>query len=80
MKVSYASQYELSCIVVDPSDDPDEVIKMAQLEGAIYYDGEDDCLVLDIPEKGRWVGPELYTEQSFRRSMRQPARSNRGGK
>ncbi len=66
----YSSQYDTSCIVVEEGDhldySIDDVIHAAVDGGATYNDGEDECLVVQLP--GRPV--ELYTERALRGSLR----------
>lgn len=64
MHVKFASQYNINCIVPEPDDTVDEIVQACRDDEAIRtVDGEEFCVELR-PE----VGPELWTEDSLRRS------------
>jgi len=69
---TYSSQYRTSCIVVEEADlgdyTIDEIIEEAIEKEATYHDGEDVCLVVQLP--GRPI--ELYTKRAFRMSFKDP--------
>lgn len=70
MKTMWSDQYKKGCVVVEAGDTLDEIIAKANDEGAFYFDGEDECFVIDFRDKPeRQVGPELYTEEALRRSF-----------
>src|ERR1700743_2694315 len=70
MKAKFAEQYGRVCLVIDGTEDADEVIERAHADEATYNDGEDVCLVIRFPDRPQ----ELYTEDALRRSLR--AQSN----
>ncbi|MFD5089375.1 hypothetical protein ACFWMR_02150 [Amycolatopsis thailandensis] len=65
MRIKYASQYEISCVVPEPGDTADEIIQGCRDDEAVrLVDGEEFCVELRAD-----VGPELWTEESLRSSM-----------
>jgi len=69
MKLGYAKQYQKSCIILEPEDELDDVIHMAELENAIFYEGPD--LTLDKTYVVQFPGrpKELYTKRALRGSL-----------
>lgn len=66
----WSDQFKKPCVVIEAGDTLDEIIKQAYDEGSLYFDGEDNCFVVDFRDKPeRLVGPELYTEEALRRSF-----------
>lgn len=67
MRVIYAEQYGTPCVSAIHEDSADAIIAFCRENGAIYHeDGPDDeCFVVVLRPD---IGPELYTEQSIRRS------------
>ena len=63
--MEYCEQFDCTCIVVDKNDDADYVIETAKLEGATYFDGEEELLCLRFPGRHQ----ELYSETALRRSL-----------
>lgn len=73
MKVEFAEQYNVPCLVLDGSETPDDAVERAARDECMYFDGEDRCYVVRFPD-----GPqELYTEAALRRSL--PMRSVQSG-
>lgn len=69
MKVEFAEQYNVPCLVLDGSETPDDAVERAARDECVYFDGEDHCYVICFPGRS----PELYTEDALRRSL--PMRS-----
>ena len=66
MRTIFAEQYGTACIQLHEGDDIDEVIELAQFEGAEYEEEPNDfAFVVEFP--GRF--PELYTERALRGSF-----------
>jgi len=66
MRVIFASQYNSACIQLHEGDEVDDVIEMAQCEGAEYEEEPNEwAFVVEFP--GRF--PELYTERALRGSF-----------
>lgn len=71
MRVGYSFQFNCPSIVIEDGDTAEDVIEQAELEKAVYHDGEELCIVADFQnEPNRRVGPEVYTKGSLRRSMK----------
>lgn len=69
MKTKWSDQFKKSCVVVEAGDSLDEIIAEADNIDAYYFDGEDQCLVIEFQDDpNRLIGPELYTEEALRRS------------
>lgn len=68
MRIEFAEQYSVPCIVLEGTEDPDEVIAFAQESEAVFYpEGPDDPhFVLQFPKRPQ----ELYTERGLRGSLR----------
>lgn len=67
MYLGHSEQFGTSSVVLeDIPQDPDQVIQYAEENEATYFDGEDNCFVVQFP--GRPV--ELYTESALRRSLK----------
>jgi hypothetical protein len=61
----YATQYQSLCLVPHPDDTADTIIQECRAVGAIrLVDGEE--FVVQLRDD---VGPELWTEDSLRRSL-----------
>jgi len=63
--VTDSMQYGTPAVVVPEKatkENVDEIIDFARFEGAICNDGQDDCIVVQLP--GRPI--ELYTERALR--------------
>lgn len=75
MRQRYSSQFRRACVVVDEGDRVEDVIELANDIGARYYDGEDNCYVVEFTDTTRPAGPELYTGRALRRSFKPPAKS-----
>lgn len=65
MQVEFAAQYGKCYLLLDGTENPDEVMNAAREVEALHYDGEDLCLVLQFPNRPK----ELYTEEAMRRSL-----------
>ena len=66
MRTIFAEQYGTACIQLHEGDDIEEVIELAQIEGAEYEEEPNDfAFVVEFP--GRF--PELYTERALRGSF-----------
>lgn len=68
MRVEFAEQYGVPCLVLDDIDlteNAEVIILKAYLDEATYWDGEDTNLVLQFP--GRPM--ELYTENALRGTL-----------
>ena len=66
-RVVFSDQYNLACVSVENADmvQPDALISECELAGAIrYVEGVEYCVQLRDD-----VGPELWTEDSLRRSV-----------
>ena len=66
-KVVFSDQYNVACVSVESADwiDPDALIAECQANGAIRnVDGTEYCVELRED-----IGPELWTEESLRRSV-----------
>ena len=64
MRVGYANQYQKPCIILhNRTEVMEDVIELAELEDAIFWDGpdEDVCYVVQFP--GRPM--ELYTKNAL---------------
>jgi len=72
MQLSYSSQFRTSCIIIELGDhDPDKIIECAEEEGAVYFDGKEDLIVVDFQNNPkRMVGPECYTKSALKRSIK----------
>lgn len=66
MKVEFAEQYGVPCLVLDGTEDFKAAIAAAHVAEAVYDDGEDECLVIRFPDRPQ----ELYTEEALQRSLR----------
>lgn len=66
MRVEFAEQYGVPCLVLEGTENADDVIERAHRDEATFFDGEDVCLVLRFPDRPQ----ELYTEQSLRGSLK----------
>jgi hypothetical protein len=65
MQIVRSQQYGINCVVVGPGVTAQQVIDVCREEGAVReVDGVEFCVELR-PE----VGPELWTEESLRRSL-----------
>lgn len=67
MRLSYASQYGTACVVIEDGDRASDVIDCAVMNEATYLEDEEECVVADFQ---RGVGPEIYTKEALRRSIR----------
>jgi hypothetical protein len=63
--MEYCEQFDCMCLVLDKTEDADEVIETAKCEGAIYFDGEKELLCVKFPGRPQ----ELYSETAIRRSL-----------
>lgn len=77
LREGYASQYGCPSVIIDDVDnDEDRVIEFARSIRATVYDEGTEDYVVDFrisPGKvgfNRHVGPEIYTEESLRSSIR----------
>lgn len=66
MRISFSEQYGAPCLVIEGTEDADEVIARARRDECVYFDDEEDCLVIEFPDRF----PELYTETALRGSLR----------
>lgn len=59
----YAPQYGKPCVIVADEAvlEPVEVMDFCHRVGAIYDDGEDDCYVVQLPDRPQ----ELYTKEAL---------------
>ncbi len=79
MRISASRQYGgCGALMMETSDFPfterdiEELIELAHREEAIYWEGDDACIVVSLP--GRPI--EIYMQRAFRASLRaQPAPS-----
>ena len=67
MRAEYCEQFSTVCLSLDGTETAQQIIDRAHRDEAVYFDGEDYCLVLQFPGRPQ----ELYTETAVRRSMRQ---------
>lgn len=67
MRVEFAEQYGVPCVVLEGGESADEVVAFARESEAQYYeDGPDDeALVVQFPGRPQ----ELYTERALRSSL-----------
>lgn len=65
MKVEFAEQYNVPCVVLEGTETPDEAVWAVENAEAIYWDGEDDLCCVRFPDRPQ----ELYTEEALRRSL-----------
>jgi len=65
MEQQYSSQFNCACLVLDGTERAEDVLGEARACGATYFDGEDDCYVLQFPNRPK----ELYTENAVLRSL-----------
>jgi hypothetical protein len=72
MREGYAVQYGTPAVIVEGGETADEVVSFARELGAVFYEEPGrETLVIDLRnDPGRAVGPELYTEDALRRSLR----------
>jgi hypothetical protein len=66
VKSRWAAQYACPAVVVQEGDDADAVVAFARELGAVSFLEGDESLVVEL----RDVGPELYSEDALRRSLR----------
>lgn len=66
MRVEFAEQYSVPCVVIDGTETFDEVETKCNEDDALYWDGEEYCMVVQFP--GRPM--ELYTQEALTRSLR----------
>ncbi len=66
MTTEFARQYKCSCVVLDGTEDPDDVLDQAIAAGAVYEEhdesGTEDQLCLRFPGRPQ----ELFTERAMR--------------
>lgn len=67
MKVEFAEQYNIPCVVLEGTETPDEAVWAIAEAEATYWDGEDDLCCVRFPDRPQ----ELYTEEALRRSLAQ---------
>ncbi len=79
MRIQYSYQYQVNCVVIEDNDTARDIIDFAKENEAVYYDGEDDCIVVDFCAPSRVVGPELYTESALIRSLQKSGIKERLG-
>jgi hypothetical protein len=65
MKVEFSEQYSVPCVVIDGTETFDEVETKCSADEALFFDGEEYCMVVQFP--GRPM--ELYTGEALRRSL-----------
>ncbi len=65
MSVQFAEQYKCACIRHEGGETFEEVEDLCSEAHALYWDGEEYCLVLQFPGRPQ----ELYTEEAARRSL-----------
>lgn len=69
MRLGYAKQYGIPCVIIEADDTAEEVMGMADDEGAIFYDGpdpvEDKCFCVKFSDRPK----ELYTSSALKRSL-----------
>lgn len=65
MRAEFADQYGCTCLVIDGTEDAEEVIERAHRDEATFFDGEDICLCIRFPDRPQ----ELYTEDAVRLSL-----------
>ncbi len=78
MHEGYAAQYDCPCVVIEGPEEPDAVIAFAKEIGAINRDEGDEDYVIEFRHDDRLVGPEVYTEEALRSSLRRINRANLG--
>jgi hypothetical protein len=66
MSCQFAEQYSKPCIRLEGGETFDEVSEFAYECEATYFDGEDECFVIQFPGRPQ----ELYTEEALRGSLR----------
>jgi hypothetical protein len=67
VKVTFADQWNIPCVIPQPGETADDVMQRCQEAGAIYTgEGEEDFCVMLRPD----VGPEIYSESALRRSLK----------
>ena len=66
MKLGYAEQYNKSCIIIEPEDECEDIIEMAEMEDAMFWEGPGEkAYVVQFPGRPK----ELYSEQALQRSL-----------
>lgn len=76
MRVEFADQYSVPCVVIDGTETFDEVETKCSESEALFWDGEEYCMVVQFP--GRPM--ELYTGEALQLSLtsgRQQSKENR---
>ena len=66
MEIQYSSQYNCACVVIDGTETAEAVIELAEREGALYRDGEDECYCIQFPTRPK----KLYKRQAVVRSLK----------
>ena len=64
--MEYCSQFNCMRIVLDKTEDADDVIETAKCKGATYFDGEESLICARFPGRPQ----ELYSENAIRRSLK----------
>lgn len=66
MRVEFAEQYSVPCVVIEGTETFEEVEEKCSVSDALYFDGEEYCMVVQFPGRPQ----ELYTGEALRRSLR----------
>lgn len=64
VRYEFAEQWSIPCVVIQPGDTAEHVIKLATEAEATYHDGEDTNYCVRFPDRPQ----ELYTEEALRGS------------
>jgi len=64
VRYEFAEQWNIPCVVIQPGDTAEHVIKLSIEAEATYFDGEDTNYCVRFPDRPQ----ELYTEEALRRS------------
>lgn len=65
MRVEFAEQYSVPCLVIDGTETADEVIKRCWRDECIVNEEGDPCFVVQFPNRPQ----EIYTAEALRRSL-----------
>lgn len=65
MRVEFAEQYGVPCVVLDGSEEPEHVVDCCYESEAICVEDGEDCFVVQFPGRPQ----ELYTRESLTRSL-----------